>query len=607
MYKTLKAILFGVLGFLILNACQNTSIPSNEGDGDNVALVQEGSEQTPMTLDEEFLMASEYMENFAGLYYKDGKLNVAVATNDLSPQSLATQALIAEKAITEVFDSNILYDLLSEEDLKILTEGDELSIQNLSEPSKGMELVPVRYSFIQLLDWKKQVEPIVWQIKGVTSLDVNEVNNNLTIGAEDQAAANEVNSKLSTLQLPEEALVVEIDEETKFLASPLETTGNLTNGLPPEHLRSLQRPLVGGLEIKAYQRGACTLGFIAIRSGVRGFVTNSHCTRSQFSIASFLRKRFYQAAGYVGYEYAEAPMYPNGGGFFRWADAAFIRIDDDVTSQLGAIANTSYGSLLRTGTKYINLKSNPISGENVWKVGRTTGKTMGEIYATCVDVPVQVEGFDVLYKCQSRVKATNNTHGWVWQGDSGSAAYDYRYISGVGHIRGLKGINWAGHNYSRSNGTYLRGTFSPIQNIQTDLGNLRVHNLQKVGDRIKITLRYVKVHSDCDTPGPGDMYGHFDVEGTRLYTYNNVEIRNNEKLEINKSITKTLRYDGDDHPINITGKMKDKDNGNPDDWVGKWNIEIKPVASTGYKTWQSNKKCSSTLYYRVQDVGNRSE
>lgn len=37
------------------------------------------------------------------------------------------------------------------------------------------------------------------------------------------------------------------------------------------------RPVIGGIKIRNPNSGNCTLDFIAIRNGVRGFVTAGHC------------------------------------------------------------------------------------------------------------------------------------------------------------------------------------------------------------------------------------------------------------------------------------------------------------------------------------------
>ena len=45
-------------------------------------------------------------------------------------------------------------------------------------------------------------------------------------------------------------------------------------------LRTRRRPLRGGLQIN-FGGFLCTLGFVAVRQGITGFVTNSHCTNTQ--------------------------------------------------------------------------------------------------------------------------------------------------------------------------------------------------------------------------------------------------------------------------------------------------------------------------------------
>ena len=60
------------------------------------------------------------------------------------------------------------------------------------------------------------------------------------------------------------------------------------------YLRSRRRPLRGGLQIN-FGGFLCTLGFIAVRNGVNGYVTNSHCTqlREGSKVPSSISRRFW--------------------------------------------------------------------------------------------------------------------------------------------------------------------------------------------------------------------------------------------------------------------------------------------------------------------------
>ncbi len=584
MHKTFKVILLGILALLILSACQTTSTPNPTKETETTTPTLDHGEQTPITLDEQFVQVAEQMDNFAGMYYdENGELNVAVATTDLSPQSLATQAATAKNAIAEVFGEDVLLNQPSEAQLEALSTGGDLALQSVAAPEENFKIVPVTYSFQQLLDWFKAIETTIWGIEGVNALDIDELNNLIVIGADDQATIGEIENELSSLEIPENAVLVEVEGAVDVLAN----------------LDRHNRPLRGGLGISrsgGRSTWQCTLGFNAIRKGIAGFVTNAHCTSNQGTV-NF--DRYYQGSNrQIGYEIAEAPMWTSGSYRYRWADVAFVRFLNSPSYSLGGIAITNFAQRNVLGTRYINYKSNPIVGQYIYKVGVTTGTTSGRVTRTCVDT--RQNGTNIINKCQSWTKS-NTSYTISRPGDSGSPVYMWRYVSNVGWKIELKGILWGGGG----RGSKSTMVFSPIRNVQYSLGTLRVHNYQKVGDYLKVTLRYVKVHDDCDGvfAGAGDMFGYFNIEGSRVYTYSNKSINTGGSLGIWRNKTVRARYD---NPISIYGIMKDSDIG-PDDWVGRWNLNLNPVPSAGYFSSYSKPECSSTLYYRIEDVGNTYE
>jgi hypothetical protein len=97
-------------------------------------------------------------------------------------------------------------------------------------------------------------------------------------------------------------------------------------------------------------------------------------------------------------------------------------------------------------------EADPLVGQAVTKVGRTTGRTAGTVQQTCVNV--NVDGTNITQLCQSISNYANAG------GDSGSPVFRITTLPSVV----LVGINWGG------NGT--TSVFSPITNIQQELGAL---------------------------------------------------------------------------------------------------------------------------------------
>jgi len=310
----------------------------------------------------------------------------------------------------------------------------------------AVRLLPGRYTFRQLKEWHDQLFPHVFEIEGVTLTDIDEARNRLRIGVEDEAAAEAVIQTLGSLGVPREAILVEEVE-------PI---------LPMATLRDQVRPLIGGLQIN-FPGYLCTLGFNAVRSGVAGFVTASHCTNVQGGVESTPYWQPLEAADtFIGTEIAD-PLYtwrvgcPRG-RLCRYSDSAFAQLAPGVTASLGVLAKTdALGSLTLSGGFQITAEATRrLTGETLNKVGRTTGWSRGPITQTCVNV--SVTGTRIVLLCQDFVQAT------VAAGDSGSPVFK---ITDGGVT--LYGVLWGGN----SSGTNF--VYSPIGNIQRndELGSLK--------------------------------------------------------------------------------------------------------------------------------------
>jgi hypothetical protein len=230
-----------------------------------------------------------------------------------------------------------------------------------------------------------------------------------------------------------------------------------------QHLRSRRRPLRGGLQIN-FGNFLCTLGFIAVRNGVNGYVTNSHCTTTQGGVQNTVEHQP-SASGTtnrVGIEIAD-PTYFSGSGcpasrVCRRSDSSFIQVPHpsgpSVTIARGTIARPAVNSFTWNGVDIFNITSegSALVGQAVTKVGRTTGRTAGTVSQTCVNT--NVSGTNITQLCQTFANYGNAG------GDSGSPVFRITTLPNVV----LVGINWGG------NGTI--SVFSPITQIQQELGAL---------------------------------------------------------------------------------------------------------------------------------------
>jgi hypothetical protein len=122
-----------------------------------------------------------------------------------------------------------------------------------------------------------------------------------------------------------------------------------------------------------------------------------------------------------------------------------------VTARQGRIALTPLNSTAWTGVSTFRIvrEANPLVGQRVYKVGRTTGRTTGLVLQTCANF--NVANTNITQLCQSR--AAYNSAG----GDSGSPVFRIVNAPALRDVA-LGGIHWGSG-----------GVFSPIGNIQRNV------------------------------------------------------------------------------------------------------------------------------------------
>jgi hypothetical protein len=301
------------------------------------------------------------------------------------------------------------------------------------------------YTYKELDRWFTRVSPEVLAVTGTVFADLDEATNRVLVGVENAQAGAAVKGVTARLGVPGKAVVVKQVEPVHFVAT----------------LRDRVRPVVGGLQIN-FTGFLCTLGFNAVDGTENSFLTASHCTTAQGGVENtqYSQPLSSVSESFIGTEVEDPPYFTDGvcpaGRRCRYSDAARVLYESGVTFTPGGIAQTSRakGSITIAGSFTITAESgtNPLVGERVSKVGRTTGFSRGRITNTCVTV--NVFGSDVTQLCQAIVNAG------VGGGDSGSPVF-----LGSTNVT-LYGILWGG-NFSGSSFVY-----SPLTNIQQELGDL---------------------------------------------------------------------------------------------------------------------------------------
>ncbi|MEM1202613.1 MAG: hypothetical protein AAGN66_05240 [Acidobacteriota bacterium] len=329
-----------------------------------------------------------------------------------------------------------------------------VDILDIAGPAETVRFQQAQFAFDTLYAYRQQLTDVLSE-PGAVYLDIDEVRNRVVVGVSSKDAARSAllgDAKTSRAAVatrfgvPAEAIeVVETEPILDMLT-----------------LRQRVNPAPGGVEV-GFGNFVCTLGFVIKQGGTNGFVTNSHCTNTQGGVENTAyRQPFGQAR--IATEIKD-PNYSTGGGcpagrLCRQSDSSMARFQNN-NAALGQFAKVAKPNGRNNGSITIgnggnarftlNGKAGSAVGNTVRKVGRTTGWTQGRVTNTCV---LTNNENNKTFFCQTFVSAG------VGGGDSGS---------GVLKGRKATGLLWGGN----AAGTLF--VFSPISNVQAELGNFQVN------------------------------------------------------------------------------------------------------------------------------------
>src|SRR5256712_8309801 len=276
-------------------------------------------------------------------------------------------------------------------------------------PAGGVQTLQATYGFHQLHAWNNHIGA-VFNIQGVVYTDIDEKANRLTVAVENQGLVASVQNEISTAGVPQDAVNI-------VMADPIYTQVTLQDQV---------RPIQGGLQIQ-FSNFLCSISYNAVRNGVAGFVTASHCTDVQGGVEGTLYYQPLTASNtFIGTEIAD-PTYTratctaagiHGNHICRYSDTSFEQLANGVQQTLGSIEQTdavNTGSLTISGSFRVVSEGPSLVGQTVNKVGRTTGWSQGQVTKTCVNTGES--GSKIVQLCQAWVTAT------VGPGDSGSGVF----------------------------------------------------------------------------------------------------------------------------------------------------------------------------------------
>jgi hypothetical protein len=313
---------------------------------------------------------------------------------------------------------------------------------------------PALWDSRQLLTFKKKVFSAA-STQGVIATSIDREANRLEVTYNtdlDAGAIDALAAKLVASGVPRAALVMKPGELPRSIA----TTG--------VSVRAQPLPLAAGAQFNFTTSSGsfvCSLGVPAVRAGVRGFVTASHCSERVFSVTagttmtapdgSFVGRETVDPAGF------DCALADTLG--CREGDALFVSGAPASAVDFGRVLITNSGSLTVAGTIPVTgAQSYPTAGQRVYKTGRTTGTRSGRVARVCVDALVG-NGAGNTYGALCSVELNSTT--FIQPGDSGSSVWLY---DGTGAV--VTGIV--------SYGSSTTGGFSPWGGVTKELGALTI-------------------------------------------------------------------------------------------------------------------------------------
>jgi hypothetical protein len=356
-----------------------------------------------------------------------------------------------------------------------------------------LEVVQGQYAFLQLKEWHDRISPLVLAIPGAVLTAIDQAANRLKVGVVKVALEPEIEAVLSQMDVPRDAVNIE-ETVPRVEAVRVEPSDALPAAVT---LQSRIRPLVGGIQI-ALRQGtlkACTLGFYAERNNgsefVRGFVTNSHCTRVEGGndATTYWQPKPPPESTKIGVETVDPcfwfpsrtpPTFPPGctpevpplfcpvGRACRLSDSAFARLEiapgGDMSFKKGFIARPTAEDDLDwdppdTFFKIVGERTFLTVGDSVSKVGRSTGWTRGKVKTVCANINTSAP---YTFICQ------NETDLDVSVGDSGAPVFECLGDTGPVDCKDAPvldkaiNVNLVGILFT------TQGTFSPIGSIRDD-------------------------------------------------------------------------------------------------------------------------------------------
>jgi hypothetical protein len=283
-----------------------------------------------------------------------------------------------------------------------------------------------------------------------TLIDVDERNNRLLIGIADLRQERAVRERLVGLGV--DNTLVYIEQVLPF-RSIRDVYG----------LQQKVRPIVGGIQIEhPTENGVAggTLGLVVKRNELRGFITASHVTDSTGGVDfTFMSQADSSKPDeLIGFEQIDPVFFTHSTNsdcptdrMCRFSDAAFISLFENVMAKRGVITGYNWPYGYYPQQEVVAIQPITLCGDTLIKIGRTTGRTSGEVARTCADLDNH-DTANLTLLCQDVFNAKSG------DGDSGSPVFSFSPANKV-FFHGLAAL-----------ANPFQIAFSPVSAIADELG-----------------------------------------------------------------------------------------------------------------------------------------
>jgi hypothetical protein len=410
----------------------------------------------PRTFDDEFAELATRVPGFGGFYYDDaGRITARLV--DLNTVSSARAPLDQHLQAKRKFDRTG-------------------TPERRQATGNDIQFVRGDYDFGTLKGWFDALDARFWSLDGVVRSDIDEAANRLRFVVTDDTHFPTVRAIASSLEIPQEALIVERG-----------VRGNLIQGNLADYRRNIPGAMRirmrSGVDPDTSHYWNCSIGFNARLNDVSYFVTASHCSDTTFRADNgpYYQRAEWQPWEYVGDEAVDPVLLtgiPCGGGAAcRFSEAILVRYSDalDRFGKLAAPLSFYNGTiniaLEPTHLNIVDDAGNAYYNQVLRKNGSVGGSRTGNVESTCgSEAHSQIPGGSM--RCQWRLGVRGEG------GDSGGPIYD---IGGIDpevwdvYAAMLHGVMWlAVPEYVNDPGGNPV-VYSDINYIRTELGSFTTY------------------------------------------------------------------------------------------------------------------------------------